>query len=75
MMYAQYCRIESNAGGCTCTARQFVKAAHSMLLKRYRRSHASRTSRHLWLRDGLKQLTEARGMYCDVLRGNLYSHK
>ncbi len=73
MMYAQYCRIESNAGGCTCTAREFVRAAHSCLLKRYRRDHTRRTSRHLWLRDGLKQLAEARQQYVDVMRGNLYS--
>lgn len=77
MMFSQYCRIESNAGGVSCTVREFVRAAHSCLLKRYRfgkGARETRTSRHLWLRDGLKQRLEARKCYSDVVSGNLYSH-
>ena len=60
MMYLQYQRIESVAGGITCTPREFVKAAHSKLSKVGKRAE-HREARHLWLREGLKYLSDAKG--------------
>jgi hypothetical protein len=59
MPYSQYCRIEQAAGGIGCTARAFVRAAHSKL-KKHARGRLYRDQRHAWLRDGLRHLEEAR---------------
>jgi hypothetical protein len=34
MMFAQYCRIETRAGGVCCTPREFIKSAHKCLTKK-----------------------------------------
>lgn len=62
MYHGQYQRIESKAGGVGCTARQFIRAAHSKLSP-IGRSRAQRSERHEWLRHGLEQLTESRALY------------
>lgn len=67
MMYAQYCRIESRAGGVGATDRQFIRAALSTLAKPYRYKRTSREVRHGWLREGLRMLGLARNMYCSVM--------
>jgi hypothetical protein len=64
MMYSQYCRIESKAGGVTCTPRQFVRAAHSRITPAARR-RAYRDARHAWLRDGLVHLQDAKALVRD----------
>ena len=68
MMYAQYCRIESRAGGVSCSARQFVRAALSMIKKRSRYSREFRDARHQWLREGLDYRLMARDEYMSVMR-------
>ena len=62
MMFSQYCRIETIAGGVTCSRRQFIKAAHSLLAPSSK-GHAKRLARHEWLREGLKQHDNARAVY------------
>jgi len=69
MMFGQYCRIESRAGGVSCSEREFIRAALSMLQKQYRFSREYRTGRHSWLRDGLKQRLDARGTFGHVMGG------
>ena len=61
MMHAQYCRIESIAGGCHCTNREFIRACHSRLNK-LGKSHARREWRHAWIREGIQQLDNARAL-------------
>ena len=70
MMYAQYCRIESRAGGVGCSARQFIKAAHTMLKPRALKFEC-RDARHAWLRDGLNYRLMARDEYMSVMRRGL----
>lgn len=69
MMYAQYCRIESKAGGCGCTRRQFIRAALSKLKAKARRSRAQREARHLWLLEGLEYHRKSQQLYRTVMRG------
>ena len=72
MMFAQYCRIESLAGGVSCTPREFIKACHSVLQKRYRfgiHARTVRTGRHAWIRSGLEMRLRARQEYSDVMGG------
>ncbi len=69
MMFAQYCRIESRAGGVGCTEREFIRAALSMIKKRSRFSYELRRGRHAWLRDGLKMRLKARAEYRHVTGG------
>ena len=58
MTFAQYCRIESAAGGCDITPREFVKAARA-LLHCDAMGYEWRGRRHVWLRAGLAQLARA----------------
>lgn len=53
MMFAQYCRIESRAGGCCSTSRAMIRAAHSMITSKGK-SRECRESRHAWLRSMLE---------------------
>jgi len=62
MMYAQYCRIESRAGGVGCTVREFVKACHTCL-NATGRGREQRDSRHVWIRNGLAMRLDAQDMY------------
>lgn len=68
MMYAQYCRIESAAGGVTITPRAFVRAAHGFITDSGK-DRAKRTPRHAWLRRGLTHLANAQVMYLSVVSG------
>jgi hypothetical protein len=61
-MYSQYCRIESAAGGVSCTPKEFIKAAHKCL-KKSGRSRKQREARHTWLREGLALRIDARVTY------------
>ena len=61
MMFSQYLRIESLAGGVGCSPREFIKAAHSRLAPTAKK-HAQRTARHQWLREGLRQRDDARAV-------------
>ena len=70
MSFAQYCRVETLAGGVACTPREFIRAAHS-LLNDAGKTRAHRDARHAWLRDGLKHRDDARGLYRDVMAGDL----
>ena len=51
MLYSQYLRIETIAGGVGCTDKQFIAACHSLLKNKF--SRAERNDRHAWIRDGL----------------------
>ena len=69
MMFAQYCRIESRAGGVACSEREFIRAALSMIKKRARYGKVAReyrTGRHIWLRQGLEMRLKARAEYTHV---------
>jgi len=65
MNFAQYCRIESMAGGLSCSDREFIRAALTKLSAEGK-SVGKRAWRHAWLRDGLaqknKQVRMLRGM-------------
>jgi len=69
MMFGQYCRIESRAGGVACTEREFIRAALSMIKKNARFGPIAceyRTGRHMWLRQGLEMRLKARDEYRHV---------
>ena len=59
MTFSQYCRIETAAGGCDITPRQFIKAAQA-LLHDDAMHHDFRAQRHVWLRSGLAHLDRAK---------------
>lgn len=59
MPYSQYLRIETLAGGVGCTNREFIRSAHSLLVK-VGRSRAQRDARHAWIRSGLAYLDDSR---------------
>ena len=61
MLHSQFMRIETRAGGVSCTDREFIKAAHH-LLSPEGRSRRQRALRHSWLRDGLELLNQSRNM-------------
>ena len=61
MNYAQYCRIESKAGGASCTVREFVRACHSVLSDAGK-GRDKRDLRHEWIRAGLCQRQKARDL-------------
>jgi len=62
MTFAQFCRIETTAGGCLCTHREFIKAAHG-LLSTDGKSRFFRDERHAWLREGLQMLDKSAAEY------------
>ena len=68
MTFGQYCRIETAAGGVTCSNRDFIRAAHT-LLSGEGKSRARRGARHIWLRDGLDQLESSRRFYVAIHKG------
>ena len=61
MTHAQFLRIETLAGGISCTNKQFIKAAHTLLAD-VSRGRSMRDTRHAWLRDGLSHLQQARSL-------------
>ena len=64
MLYSQYLRLETLAGGVTCTNKEFIKACHSVLKNKF--SREEREARHAWLRDGLAYLDKSRNLYSDL---------
>lgn len=66
MMYAQYCRIESAAGGVACTEREFIRACHGVLSPSGK-SHERREWRHEWINEGLDYRIKARVEYAQVM--------
>ena len=66
MMYGQYCRIESKAGGVSATGREMIRAARTMVTKQGL-SRACRLVRHKWLREMLVMHDEARQEYVSVV--------
>jgi hypothetical protein len=61
MLYSQYLRLETLAGGVGCTDKQFIAACHTYLKNKF--SRAERDARHAWIRDGLAYLNKSRGQY------------
>lgn len=68
MMYAQYCRIETKAGGCHASPRALIRAARSVLAK-HAKTRPYREVRHAWLREVLAQHREAQIEYMSVMSG------
>jgi hypothetical protein len=68
MTFAQYCRIETAAGGVTCSNRDFIRAARA-LLSSEGKSRAMRHARRMWLCDGLDRLETARRSFRAMHRG------
>ena len=52
MMYSQYLRIESSAGGLSTSNRAFIKACYKVL-NNEAKTRSKRAARHTWLREGL----------------------
>ena len=69
MIYSQYLRIETIAGGCTCTARGFIRAARSRLKPEYRIARKAREARQAWIKSGLAQLNKSKQQYQEIYRG------
>ncbi len=69
MFNGQYLRIERQAGGVGCTNADFIRSAHTLLLKQSRFHHIHRAQRHEWLREGLAMLEKSRQQYVQVMRG------
>jgi hypothetical protein len=61
MLYSQYLRLETIAGGVGCTDKQFIAACQTFLKNKY--SREERNDRHAWIRDGLAYLNKSRNMY------------
>ena len=68
MMFAQYCRIESGAGGVWATPREMIREARKMLRKSGK-SREQREARHAWLREMLAMHHDARVEYMSVMSG------
>jgi hypothetical protein len=66
MMFAQYCRIETRAGGVSATPRQMIRSARKCLSKAGK-SRESRAMRHEWLREMLSMHHEALIEYMCVM--------
>lgn len=65
MLTSQYLRLENNAGGVTCTNRQFIKSCYTVLAHDAK-GRDKRTLRHAWLRSGLVQLNRSRDLYYSI---------
>ena len=68
MMFAQYCRIESLAGGVHASPREMIRAARTMLTP-LGKSREQREARHQWLREMLDMHHDAMVTYMSVLTG------
>jgi hypothetical protein len=64
MTFAQYLRIENDAGGVGCSDRQFIEAAHGLLSPDGRKRWL-RDARHAWLRDGLEMKDKSLMKLCE----------
>ena len=60
MTFAQYCRIETSIGGCSCTNKQFIKACLDYILPQAKHHHLYREARHAFIRDGLGYLNNSK---------------
>ena len=69
MLPAQYCRIETAAGGVGCTHREFIRACHGVLSTKGK-SRGSRTWRHEWIREGFTHLENSRRLFYKVATGS-----
>jgi len=58
MIYSQYLRIETKAGGTFCTNREFIRSARTLLLAEGK-AHTMRLARRHWLRSGLAHLSDS----------------
>ena len=65
MMFAQYCRIESIAGGVTASTRDFIRAARTRL-SAHGKTREAREARHQWIREGLAHRARERKVYANV---------
>lgn len=74
MMFGQYQRIESKTGGCFCSHRAFIKAAHTLLADKGKTREA-RTVRHQWIRSGLTMLDNSRQQHLDLVAGVPFRHR
>jgi len=70
MMYSQYCRIESAAGGVGSTDREFIRCARTLLTAKGK-SRQQREARHKWVREGLRLKKAALKEYRDVISGRV----
>ena len=59
MLYSQYLRIQTKAGGLSASNRQIIKAVHSML-KPSARSHSHRCNRHKIIKMALQHHSKQR---------------
>ena len=59
MIYSQYLRLETKAGGAACTDKQFIKACHTVLSD-HGKSYKERMDRHNWIKQGLSLLNQVR---------------
>jgi hypothetical protein len=66
MLFSQYCRIETLAGGVKCTRLELIRAARTMLSP-YGKSRQARDNRREWLFEALEYHANARNFY------NLYA--
>jgi len=66
MTFKQYCKIEINAGGVTCSNRKFIKACVEYILPQARHHHLYRDARHQFIRDGLRYRDKAQRIYRKV---------
>ena len=62
MIYSQYLRIESKAGGVFATRRDIIRAARTMLSE-YGKSRQARDNRHQWIGDALEYHRQAIHVY------------
>lgn len=67
MPYAQYLRIETEAGGVKSSPVAFVRACHKRL-SATGRGYECRSMRHRWIRDGLKRLASERRYFQRTLK-------
>ena len=64
MMYAQYLRFESKAGGVRCSNRDFIRVCRKALNKKGR-TRGQRKLRHIWIRRGLATLACEKQRFID----------
>ena len=62
MIYSQYLRIESKAGGVFATRCDIIRAARTMLSE-YGKSRQARDNRHQWIGDALEYHRQAIHMH------------
>ena len=63
MTFKQYCKIERNAGGVTCSNRKFIKACLDYILPQAKHHHLYRKARQQFIRDGLAYKNSSLNIY------------